>query len=780
MRKVYLMNGLAVMALALAATSCNKDLGGSYQVSPEEAIANAEVALGVEIDPNQTWRMTQSVEANVLVNGDYGANYEVSIYSDNPFVDFSAEVLGKAKVISGNTAKINFTTPKGTAAVFAAIKDEKGYSYAKPVTIINGKLETAFGGDNAASAPRRSAITRGSAADDFVIAEREQPDFSALINDATPITAGNNTTDPSNTVRHYLIPAGTTWSDNIPLIQASDPNDNSIVSVYVLGTLNVNEEQRINGGYGGAYKLIVGNGGVVNIASGVTLRSQANENSGYVGEIHVLAGGTIQGEGTLEFSNGTNSFNYNGGSIDVGTINNNGGTLYNAGTLEANYMQGGSGLSIYENAGKVHIGNAAKGSSTANTRIYNNCWWECDNTLSCRNIRQGTGAYIKAGNLEVSGSEDGTADASYIWAKGNSLIEVTGAVALNNVDIVGPTDNNYAYLQFGYAETAYGAHGLTTAMNYSTDWSTGSERVSAGAIINNIRLSVDHPDTNYNKYNNRGNPYQLLLDMLNGEMACTHNYDVATNKEWADTKLWPTQGNGNAVSVAKGQVNDIVSEDECSPGITIVPPTPINETKPIYSYAFEDTWVGDYDLNDVVLKVQEDPADENYLLIKLVASGATLDLNIRLYPADTRVGNEVAHYPEGQTGFTVLADEQGNTEVHDMLGVERGTMVNTGAGASANPVTIRIAKGSYDLSCLPIAIYSEAQGEVRLSGSGESPFGVIIPIDWKWPKERVRITSAYNKEDAGENLGDQSFKAFASEYGKADMWFAYPTGNIMR
>lgn len=57
--------------------------------------------------------------------------------------------------------------------------------------------------------------------------------------------------------------------------------------------------------------------------------------------------------------------------------------------------------------------------------------------------------------------------------------------------------------------------------------------------------------------------------------------------------------------VQKGQYTAAtVKESECSPGIEIVPPTPIYETLKVYTYAFEDQTVGtDYDMNDVVLKV---------------------------------------------------------------------------------------------------------------------------------------------------------------------------------
>ena len=776
------MNGLAALAIVAGISSCVKDVDGLTPAQEaEQAKDNAEQMLGVTIPEGQTWEMASQVEASVTVNGDYGAKYTVSIYENNPFINNTAVLLGRAETVSGGTASTSFTCPNATKSVFVAIKDAKGYSYVKPAVVVDGKIETTFGGDGTASA-RTMRSAKRSAADDFVVAVRRMPDFSAYINDATPITTENNTTNPANTVRHYVIPAGTAWSDHLELIEASDPNSQDIVSVYVLGTLNINSIQKINGGYGGAYKLIVGNGGVVNIASGATLLSNANQGSGYVGEIHVMAGGTITGDGKLEFSNGTNSYNYNGGTIDVGTLNNNGGTLYNAGTIEADNMLGGSGLSIYENAGKMHIGQAAKGSGTANTRIHNNCWFECDGTLSCRNIQQGLGAYIKAANLEMSGSEDGTGDAAYIWAKGNSLIDIPGAVAFNGVDIVGPTDASYAYLQFGYAETSNGAHGLTTAMNYATGWVNGVEQITSGAILNNIRLSVDHPDTNYNKYNNRQNPYQLLWDMLNGEMACTHIYDVNTNGEWADKQLWPKQGNGNAVMVAKGQVTDVVTESDCSPGIEIIPPTPVLEKPKVYTYAFEDNMLkGDYDMNDVVLRVSfpysaNDEGvitaiDSTHLKVTLVAAGATFKIKVKM-------------------GENYIF---GGREVHDLLGhPESYLTINTGSrpGGSytGDPYTetVNIPSGwDYDFNNLDVRIdvtnHSNQNYDVKFVDQKEAPWAIMISGEWEFPTELTNVEVAYpgtsDNPLEGKEYYENSFKAWAATLQRSEKmksWSDFP------
>ena len=772
------MNGLAALAIVAGISSCTKDVTAMSPVDEaQKAKENAELQLGFVIPDGQTWDMASQVEASVTVNGDYDANYTVTLYENNPFASQAAVVLGKAEVKSGSTANINFTCPNSVMGVFAAIKDEKGYSYVKPVAIVDGKIETTFGGEAAAGA-RTMRAARTSAADDFVVNVRTMPNLSTYIDDAEAITDANNTTDPSNTVHHYLIPEGTTWSKNIPLIQSG-----SGISVYVQGTLNINAEQRVNGGC----VFIVGPKGTVNIASGQQLVTNANNNAGTVGSFYVYPGGTVQGEGKLQFANGTSSYNYNGGTIDVGTINNNGGTLYNAGVIEADIIEGGAGLSIYENAGKVHVGRFIKGSSTANIRIYNNCWWECDGDIYCRNIRQGSGAYIKGANLGMSVSQDGTSDICYIWAKGNSLIDIPGYVALNNVDIVGPTGDSYAYLQFGEItgsdRTDLGYHNkLGIATNYSAADNNNGPMTTA--ISNNIRLSLDTYDLNWNIY--QPSPCGYVLDMLNGTRAYT-----AARNQWVSK--WPQVGNGNAVLVAKGQVTDVVTASECSPGIEIVPPTPIYEKLKVYTYAFEDQTVGsDYDMNDVVLKVSykvkstnaetgEVEYDKTKLNVTLVAAGATYNIKVKI-------------------GETYLF---GGTEIHDKFGVSKGVMVNTGNGKAQTaspqsdevPVPEGLADedGNIDFNELPVTIEVLSTDKTYVFPNTDLyPHAVMVPTDWAWPTERTNIREAYaGTNDAnkvtieGTDFPENSFTvwggtAAASRNATMNGWFNHPvTGKVM-
>ena len=164
MKKKYLMKTIVAMAIAVVAAGCSRDFDvPSSRLSDDEAMENAEDQLGVTIDPNQTWSMTSTIKAEVTVNRDFGEEYTVTVYQNNPFVNNTGVVLGSSTVKSGQTTNFSFTGQKGTYLVYVAIKDKKGYSYVKPVSISEDKLVAVFG-----------ATTR-SAADDFEIPALGQP-----------------------------------------------------------------------------------------------------------------------------------------------------------------------------------------------------------------------------------------------------------------------------------------------------------------------------------------------------------------------------------------------------------------------------------------------------------------------------------------------------------------------------------------------------------------------------------------------------------------------------
>ena len=143
-----------------------------------------------------------------------------------------------------------------------------------------------------------------------------------------------------------------------------------------------------------------------------------------------------------------------------------------------------------------------------------------------------------------------------------------------------------------------------------------------------------------------------------------------------------------------------------------------------YTFCFEDTELGDYDMNDVVIKAKR--INDTTVEYQVVACGA-LD-KLKIMGINGRVIND-------------------GTEVHQLFGLSGG-YVNT-ESHNAEPVTERVTVNKsfkfLDEATQPY-IYDITTGiTVKLSKKGEDPHGIMIPYDFKYPKEKTCIKDAYSE-----------------------------------
>jgi hypothetical protein len=195
--------------------------------------------------------------------------------------------------------------------------------------------------------------------------------------------------------------------------------------------------------------------------------------------------------------------------------------------------------------------------------------------------------------------------------------------------------------------------------------------------------------------------------------------------------------------------------NECGATWKTNPPTEMNN---VWTYAFEDNKVyGDYDMNDVVLKVREDESDASKLIVTLVAAGCEYDNKVYL-------------------GSTLIT-WGGKSEVHEALGVDKRTIVNTG-WASATPVSTVIAKPSnFDFQTADFKIVPTIKGKdaeaIDIAKNG-APYGIVVPINWQYPTERTNICDAYDEDG-------HSFRSWSKSANHSDAtdWYNNPTRNVM-
>ena len=172
--------------------------------------------------------------------------------------------------------------------------------------------------------------------------------------------------------------------------------------------------------------------------------------------------------------------------------------------------------------------------------------------------------------------------------------------------------------------------------------------------------------------------------------------------------------------------NDILIEVEG--GIDGPCPPPVFDDI-IYTFCFEDTKVGDYDMNDVVIKAQR--IDETTMEYRIVACGAYDAVYVR--NLDTEINNKEVHSlfvpnPE-TTKFYINTDPKDKTYYEPK--VYRKTVAE-----------------DFDLLKVPlkeqIYIYDgTTDQEIHLSQPGELPYAILIPYDMLYPKEKTGIDEAF-------------------------------------
>ena len=170
--------------------------------------------------------------------------------------------------------------------------------------------------------------------------------------------------------------------------------------------------------------------------------------------------------------------------------------------------------------------------------------------------------------------------------------------------------------------------------------------------------------------------------------------------------------------------NDILLEVEGSV-------EPINTTHEFeyntYTFCFEDTQKGDYDLNDVVIKARR--LNKTTVEYSIVACGAYDELYVRNINAG------------------VIQD---NTEIHSLFGKEPKQFINTESGAEKLPaITVQktVSEGFslLDADNQPYVYDKTTKLTIKLSTKGQDPHGLMIPFEFKYPTEKTCIKDAYKE-----------------------------------
>jgi hypothetical protein len=165
-----------------------------------------------------------------------------------------------------------------------------------------------------------------------------------------------------------------------------------------------------------------------------------------------------------------------------------------------------------------------------------------------------------------------------------------------------------------------------------------------------------------------------------------------------------------------------------------------------FTFCFEDRELGDYDMNDIVIKASR--INETTVEYSIVACGACDKLYIK---------NIVAEWE--------------NQEVHSLFGVDNNKFINTVKGDKTyEPIVKRVTVNEnfsfLDETTQPYIFDASTNKTVHLSMVGEDPHGIMIPYDFRYPIEYKCIKYVYprfNKWGVNRITSTNWYKYFVEE-----------------
>lgn len=729
------MKGMAALAFGLVAVSCNKSDIFNPSAQQEENEKKSEAAFaenvmdGQAIDANQTWSTASPATVNVSVNLDYDETYTVYITPSGTINNVA--YLGVAKIKSGNKADITIAKPNDVVYLQAICYDKDNHATVYPFYMEGSKASISFG-----ESAKRNQVARRAASTGYrwSVEVKDMPDLSAYTTgtlyemEEAFNTNGNTVVNQADGSEKHLKITGN-YSGSIARIQ-SYANQ----SVYVTGTWTVPADQRCTGNS----VIVVGKGGKIVVPSGHLLSTNANNNEGTTGMIYVMPGGVIEGDGQLQFSNGTQTYSYNGGNITVKNININGGTLYNAGTIgDVNgtkpAIEGPSTGSRFINYGKAILSSM----TGAGIAVENACNLTVTGKMEINNpSMMDNGSYTECGELH-----GGNGASQPLYMGENAYLKVTSKIGyLNNFSIWGPTTNNNTWAFVDVPNAAVS----TNCIN----WTDNDPKTCAlDHVYVIVPQDYETVDINGNwKYNPRGDARTALLyAWLNGAKYLGSGYESRQNCSW---------GYSAPYTVTKDET------DNC--GISFKKKEDPDPTPNYIYYAFEDLGTtNDFDFNDVVIRVST-PDAQGKSTVELMCAGGTM--------------STVVTYGTGDNPRTI------GSEVHEALGASSyKVMVNTGSGETKPfPVTLGTIEGlttQTDMTNLPFGIKCEGNnGQVikvvrSVANNGKAPLVIVVSGDengkWYWPTEFTNISIAY-----------PGFGAWGADVDSNKDWYKNAAGSV--
>lgn len=562
--------GMGLLALALS--SCGDDI--SFDQTAYDNMVQASFPVA-NIDPNQTWATIGTAHAEVTMNGMF-ANSTVKIYGENPIVIDQPTLLASGRPDSDGRFTATFSFKLSQQMVYVTAIDEQGYMSVVPASVAPYQVVSVEFGLPETSAARRRVLTVGSQvpAIDYATMEVMR---ETLLDGAVELTKGYADNADNTTPARLKISSGT-WDYGCASL-----GDESGRTLYVGKnvTWNIPADTKVSVGRNGV--IYLDEGAKIVLGQGAQLYT---DNAGQLVFMRNTEVSDTGGSGIIVIANGTTGdhINYNAGTINVGTFNNNGGYFYNANELVTNSYESSSNNGQNVNRGSIRVnGNA----TLTNSALFNNCKFVCTGQLKAAYIVNANGAYIQCGSYEPNGAYNYDYNSHWLYLGANAIMDVQGEFnTQTGVTVSGPADGR----DFGIFQCV-----SIPANNY----------MGTLAFLNNVYVCRK----------------EMYVDYIRRSDSETGYW---TNENWIELN-WEGcfnkygQGNGQAKAAAYQQVNFVKDEDECSPQYVPDEPRQVADQPQPFRFLFEDNFpeAGDYDFNDCVITVtpQLDPNDDKKVTV---------------------------------------------------------------------------------------------------------------------------------------------------------------------
>ena len=414
MKQSFLTKYVVTLILILMVTSCSKE--GSYSQPEITESFRALVMGGKDIDPNQTWSTATSTSVTINVNLKADEEYTVYIYHTHPATSTSTPYLGMATMKTGESKTIFVAQPVNAKQLYAACYDAKRQVICMPV--INGQVTFSGSINNSTASP---SITTGN---NWSVPYKALPDLSKYTTGDLIDIANLDPELPEDAGARLKI--SSSYSGFIPFLST-----HTNMSVYVTSEWTLTFDQRINSGN----VIVVGQGGKLIIPKGFKLTTTPPGESSVMGRIYVMPGGEISGDGTVEFSNEADGYNYNEGTISTGEIAIASGSFYNGGTIQKARLTGSGTTAEFINLRSANLSEADGTSLT----IMNAGTINISGKLTlANNTRLDDGSSMSCGSLTLQGNGN-----SVLYMGNSAYLNCSGNINVSNYGVWGPSGDKY-------------------------------------------------------------------------------------------------------------------------------------------------------------------------------------------------------------------------------------------------------------------------------------------------------------------------------------------------